>query len=161
MTATINPATGRPAAGRAAGPHPTPATRQLPRRPPRRAAAHACCSGRQPRWVRPLGAPLLLAVTAVLYLWNLGASGCANSFYAAAIQAGTKDWTALLFGSLDAGNAITVDKPPASLWMMALPGGSSASPWSILVPQALMGVGRRRRCCTWRCQRGGRSGRRA
>ena len=58
----------------------------------------------------------------MLYLWNLEATGYANSFYAAAIQAGTKDWTALLFGSLDAGNAITVDKPPAALWIPALAG---------------------------------------
>ncbi|MFP3836173.1 hypothetical protein SCA31_25070, partial [Chryseobacterium sp. SIMBA_028] len=74
-----------------------------------------------PRWVRPSAAGLLVA-TAFLYLWNLAASGYGNSFYAAAVQAGTKSWTALLFGSLDAGNAITVDKPPASLWIPALVG---------------------------------------
>lgn len=96
--------------------------------------------GNQPRWVRPSAAGLLVA-TAFLYLWNLAASGYGNTFYAAAIQAGTKDWTALLFGSLDAGNAITVDKPPASLWIPALAGrifGFSST--SMLVPQALMGV---------------------
>jgi 4-amino-4-deoxy-L-arabinose transferase-like glycosyltransferase len=83
----------------------------------------------------------MLVLTGVLYLWNLQATGYANSFYAAAIQAGTKDWTALLFGSLDAGNAITVDKPPAALWIPALAGrifGFSAL--SMLIPQALMGV---------------------
>lgn len=96
--------------------------------------------GGQPRWVRPSAVGLLLA-TAVLYLWNLAATGYANSFYAAAVQAGTKDWTALLFGSLDAGNAITVDKPPASLWIPALAGRVLGfSPLSMLVPQALMGV---------------------
>ncbi|MFC9352763.1 ArnT family glycosyltransferase [Arthrobacter sp. NPDC057013] len=96
--------------------------------------------GNQPRWIRP-SAAALLAFTAVLYLWNLEATGYANSFYAAAIQAGTKDWTALLFGSLDAGNAITVDKPPAALWIPALAGRVFGfSPLSMLVPQALMGV---------------------
>ena len=96
--------------------------------------------GSQPRWVRP-SAALLLAVTAVLYLWNLEATGYGNSFYAAAVQAGTKDWTALLFGSLDPGNAITVDKPPASLWIPALTGRIFGfSPLTVLVPQALMGV---------------------
>src|SRR6478752_4932096 len=96
--------------------------------------------GAQPRWVRP-SAALLVLLTAALYLWNLEATGYANSFYATAIQAGTKDWTALLFGSLDAGNAITVDKPPAALWIPALAGrifGFSAL--SMLIPQALMGV---------------------
>ena len=40
------------------------------------------------------------------------------------------------------GNSITVDKPPAALWVMALSGRLFGfSPWSMLVPQALMGVG--------------------
>src|SRR6202158_3702244 len=95
----------------------------------------------QPRWARP-ALLALLAATAVLYLWGLGSSGWANNFYAAAVQAGTQDWKAWLFGSLDSGNAITVDKPPAALWVMALSGrlfGFSA--FSMLLPQALMGVG--------------------
>ncbi|MHC6219296.1 glycosyltransferase family 39 protein [Arthrobacter sp. MMS24-S77] len=96
--------------------------------------------GLQARWVRPSAAGLLVA-TAFLYLWNLAATGYGNSFYAAAIQAGTKDWTALLFGSLDAGNAITVDKPPAASWIPALVGRIFGfSPLSMLVPEALMGV---------------------
>jgi hypothetical protein len=68
----------------------------------------------EPAWARP-ALLVLLAGTAVLYLWNLSASGYANEYYAAAVQAGTRSLTAWLFGSLDAGNAITVDKPPASL----------------------------------------------
>jgi 4-amino-4-deoxy-L-arabinose transferase-like glycosyltransferase len=84
---------------------------------------------------------VLLAGTAVLYLWDLAASGYANSFYAAAVQAGTQSWRALLFGSLDPGNAITVDKPPASLWVMALSGRLFGfGSWSLLVPQAVEGV---------------------
>ena len=75
----------------------------------------------QPRWVRP-SALALLAATALLYLWNLGASGNANQFYAAAVQAGTQSWKAMFFGSLDSGNFITVDKPPASLWPMEIAG---------------------------------------
>ena len=55
-----------------------------------------------PRWERP-GLLALLVGTAVLYLWRLGSLGWANEFYAAAVQAGTQSWKALLFGSLDAG----------------------------------------------------------
>ncbi|BBY76044.1 glycosyl transferase [Mycolicibacterium parafortuitum] len=97
-------------------------------------------AARSPRWVRPalLG---LLAATALLYLWGLGSSGWANQYYAAAAQAGTQNATAWLFGSFDAGNAITVDKPPASLWVMALSGRLFGfSPFTMLLPQALMGV---------------------
>ena len=83
----------------------------------------------------------LLVGTAGLYLWDLGASGWANSFYSAAAQAGSADWEAFFFGSSDAGNSITVDKPPASIWIMALSVRLfGLSPWSILAPEALIGV---------------------
>ncbi|XVV09387.1 glycosyltransferase family 39 protein [Actinoplanes sp. CA-131856] len=84
---------------------------------------------------------VLLAATAVLYLWDLSASGYGNSFYAAAAQAGSQSWKAWLFGSLDAGNAITVDKPPAAMWVMGLSARIfGVNSWSIMAPQALMGV---------------------
>ena len=83
----------------------------------------------------------LLAATAMLYAWGIDASGYANQYYAAAVQAGTRSWAAMLFGSLDAGNAITVDKPPASLWVMAASGRIFGfSSWSLLLPQAAEGV---------------------
>jgi 4-amino-4-deoxy-L-arabinose transferase-like glycosyltransferase len=95
---------------------------------------------RDPRWVKPAVGALLVA-TAVLYLWGLGASGYANSFYSAAVQAGTKSWKAFFFGSSDSANFITVDKPPASLWVMELSARLfGVNSWSILVPQALEGV---------------------
>ena len=93
-----------------------------------------------PRWVRP-SLIVLLVSTAVAYLWALGDSGWANSFYSAAVQAGTKSWKAFFFGSSDASNFITVDKPPASLWVMELSARIfGVNSWSILVPQALEGV---------------------
>ncbi|MGW7443415.1 ArnT family glycosyltransferase [Kitasatospora sp. NPDC054795] len=93
-----------------------------------------------PRWVRPALLALLVATT-VLYLWGLSASGWANSFYSAAVQAGSQSWKAFFFGSSDAANFITVDKPPASLWPMALSARIfGLSSWSVLAPQALMGA---------------------
>ena len=93
-----------------------------------------------PAWARP-ALLLLLFATGVLYFWNLTASGWANSFYTAAAQAGSESWKALFYGSFDAANAITVDKPPASLWVMALSVRIfGLSSFAILMPQALMGV---------------------
>lgn len=93
------------------------------------------------RWLRP-AFWALLALTAVVYLWDLSVSGYANSFYAAAVQAGTKSWEAFFFGSLDSSNFITVDKPPASLWVMVLSARLFGfSSFSLLLPQALMAVG--------------------
>ena len=91
-------------------------------------------------WVRP-ALLALLAATAVLYLWDLGASGWANSFYSAAVQAGTKSWKAFFFGSSDSSNFITVDKPPAFLWPMEISARIfGLNSWSVLAPQALEGV---------------------
>ncbi|MFJ9657748.1 glycosyltransferase family 39 protein [Streptomyces griseoflavus] len=96
---------------------------------------------RDPRWARPALLALLL-VTGVLYLHGLSASGYANSFYSAAVQAGSESWKAFFFGSLDAANAITVDKPPAALWPMELSVRIfGLNSWAILVPEVLMGVG--------------------
>jgi 4-amino-4-deoxy-L-arabinose transferase-like glycosyltransferase len=113
-----------------------------PARSPAPALRRGLWRGRpeDPNWVRPAFLGLLLA-TALLYLSNLSASGYANSFYSAAVQAGSQSWKAFFFGSLDAGNAITVDKPPAALWPMALAVRIfGLSSWSILVPEVLMGV---------------------
>ncbi|MEV0064168.1 glycosyltransferase family 39 protein [Nocardia sp. NPDC050718] len=91
--------------------------------------------------VQWIGLVLLLVGTAGAYLWNLSANGWANTYYAAAVEAGATSWKAFFFGSLDASNAITVDKTPASLWPMELSvrlfGMNS---WSMLVPQVLLGV---------------------
>ncbi|MDQ3790996.1 MAG: glycosyltransferase family 39 protein [Actinomycetota bacterium] len=85
--------------------------------------------------------PVLLTATGVLYLWGLGASGWANAYYSAAAQAGAASWKALFFGATDAAGGITVDKTPASVWVMGLSARIfGVNPWSILVPQALMGV---------------------
>jgi 4-amino-4-deoxy-L-arabinose transferase-like glycosyltransferase len=104
-------------------------------------AAPGQASPPDPRWTRP-AFWALLAGTAVLYLWGLGSSGWANDYYAAAAQACTQDWKALLFGSLDSGNAITVDKPPAAMWVMGLAGRLLGfNEFTMLLPEALMGVG--------------------
>jgi 4-amino-4-deoxy-L-arabinose transferase-like glycosyltransferase len=96
--------------------------------------------GGSPRWAR-LALLALLVTTAATYLWNLAASGYGNSFYAAAVEAGSKSWKAMFFGSLDPSNFITVDKPPAALWVMDLSARIFGfSTWSVMVPGVLEGV---------------------
>lgn len=144
MTDTLSshPDTVPAGPARTPGP-PQPQVPERRRRPlePRAAGGQRAVPGaRQLR--RQLELAVLLLATAVLYLWNLGASGWANAFYSAAAQAGSQDWAAWFLGSSDAANAITVDKPPASLWVMGLSVRIfGLSFWSVLVPQALMGVG--------------------
>ena len=93
-----------------------------------------------PAWARPALAGLLL-VTALLFMVGLDRNGWGNEFYAAAVQAGTKSWKAFLFGSLDSSNFITVDKPAGFLWVMELSARIFGfNYWSLLIPQALVGV---------------------
>ena len=127
-----------------APPTPAPAAGAPVEQPPqRRGAVGRVFLGKpeDPRWARPLLWALILG-TAALYLVDITSNGTANTFYASAVKSGTESLKAWLFGSLDSGNAITVDKPPGALWVMVLSarifGFSSAS---MLVPQALMGVG--------------------
>src|SRR3954466_10563038 len=90
-----------------------------------------------PAWVRPalIG---VVALAAVLCLWDLTISGYANTYYAAAVRSASESWKAWFFGALDPGSFITVDKPPLSLWLMGLSARAFGfSSFSMLLPQAL------------------------
>ncbi|HWK28536.1 MAG TPA: glycosyltransferase family 39 protein [Solirubrobacter sp.] len=83
----------------------------------------------------------LLVLAGVLNLWALSRNGWANEYYAGAVRSMASSWHAFLYGSLDAGGVMTVDKPPLALWVQALSVRAFGwSSWSILVPQALMGA---------------------
>ncbi|WP_422664462.1 glycosyltransferase family 39 protein [Streptomyces mirabilis] len=71
-----------------------------------------------PRWSLP-AMIAIMALATTLYSWNLSSSSL-NSFYSAAVLSGTHSWKAWFFGSLDAGNFMTVDKPPLVLMVMGL-----------------------------------------
>ena len=53
-------------------------------------------------------------LAAVLYLVNLIVSGFPNTYDSAAALSASQSWSAWFFGSIDASNFITVDKPPFS-----------------------------------------------
>jgi 4-amino-4-deoxy-L-arabinose transferase-like glycosyltransferase len=83
----------------------------------------------------------LLVLAGVLYLWALNRNGFANEYYSAAVRSMTTSWHAFLYGSFDASGVMTVDKPPLALWVQALSARAFGfNSWSLLVPQALMGV---------------------
>jgi len=88
-----------------------------------------------------IGALLVGALAALVCLWALDVSGYANTYYSAAAQAASQSWSAMFFGAIDAAGFITVDKPPASLWLMGLSVRVlGVSPFAILLPEALCGV---------------------
>src|SRR2546423_14649998 len=96
------------------------------------------------RW-RPSRSFVITAAIAVLagvlYTWGLSSVGWANSYYAAAVKAGTVSWKAFFFRAIDPGSFITVDKPPAAFWVQGLSARLFGfSSWSILLPEAVAGV---------------------
>ncbi len=106
-----------------------------------RARSRGLSRDRADAWALPALAGVA-ALAAVLYLANLTVSGYANTYYAMAAQAGSQSWSAWFFGALDASGFITIDKPPLSTMVMGLSVRLfGLSSWSILLPEALMGVG--------------------
>jgi 4-amino-4-deoxy-L-arabinose transferase-like glycosyltransferase len=84
---------------------------------------------------------VLLAVAGFLNLWDLSRNGWANAYYAAAVRSMISSWHNFLYGSFDPSGVMTVDKPPLAFWVEALSAKIFGfNSWSILVPQALMGM---------------------
>jgi 4-amino-4-deoxy-L-arabinose transferase-like glycosyltransferase len=132
-----------PAAAHLPAMHPVPPDPDI-----ERGSGAGGASERQPWWRRP-GRPFwsvparagIFGMAALLYCWDLARIGMGNTFYAAAVKSGTESWKAFFFGSLDPGSFITVDKPPAALWVMELSGRIFGfSSWSMLLPEALAGL---------------------
>ena len=76
-----------------------------------------------------------------LNAWNIGRDTYGNTYYAAAARSMTMSWKNFFFGAFDPGGFITVDKPPAFLWVGALSARIfEYSPWSIILPSAVAGA---------------------
>jgi 4-amino-4-deoxy-L-arabinose transferase-like glycosyltransferase len=89
-------------------------------------------------------APLLavLALSFVLNVWGIWSQGITNEYYAAAVRSMLANPGVLFFNSLDAAGFVTVDKPPVGLWVQCLSAAILGfSGWSLVLPQALAGVG--------------------
>lgn len=103
-------------------------------------APPAATPDKAPRWSLP-ALIAILVLAAVLYSWNLSGSSL-NSFYSAAVLSGTQSWKAWFFGSLDAGNFLTVDKPPLALMVMGLSARVFGfGTWQMMLPEVLAGLG--------------------
>ncbi|SDO37600.1 4-amino-4-deoxy-L-arabinose transferase [Streptomyces sp. cf386] len=113
-------------------PPPAPASPAAP-------AAPAAPPDKAPRWSLP-ALIAILVLAAVLYAWNLSGSSL-NSFYSAAVLSGTQSWKAWFFGSLDAGNFLTVDKPPFALMVMGLSCRVFGyGTWQMMLPMILVAL---------------------
>jgi 4-amino-4-deoxy-L-arabinose transferase-like glycosyltransferase len=93
------------------------------------------------RYLRHIGLPVVVAVSAVLNTNRLSQNGYANIFYSAGVKSMLRSLHNFLFAAFDPGGLVTVDKPPVALWVQALSAKLFGfSPLSLLLPEAIAGV---------------------
>lgn len=84
---------------------------------------------------------LILILSAVLNIVNLGIEGYANQYYAAGVKSMTMNLKNFFFVSFDPAGFVSIDKPPLGFWIQAISAKIFGfSGWSILLPQAIAGV---------------------
>ncbi|OEI76430.1 mannosyltransferase [Bacillus subtilis] len=85
---------------------------------------------------------LILLTAAFLNMYNIWQDDTANQYYLAAVKSMTQSFHNFFYASFDPSGFVTVDKPPVELWVQtifALIFGVHT--WSVIIPQALAGVG--------------------
>ncbi len=80
---------------------------------------------------------LILICGAFLCLWRFQ-TATNNPFYTVAVRSMSESWKAFLFGSLNPGNSITIDKIPGYLWPQALSARVFGfHPWTLTLPEVI------------------------
>lgn len=83
----------------------------------------------------------ITALAAVLNIFGIWWQS-ANTFYTAAVTSMLQSWHNFFYASLDPAGYITVDKPPVTFWVQTLFARVLCMhDWSVILPQALAGVG--------------------
>jgi 4-amino-4-deoxy-L-arabinose transferase-like glycosyltransferase len=97
--------------------------------------------GRLVRAAEWAGLLLVVALAGWLRLWHLAQNGWGTTYYTAAVRSGLESWHNFFYNSLDPGGFVCVDKPPVAIWVQVLSAKLFGfNPYSVLVPQAVMGT---------------------
>ncbi len=86
-----------------------------------------------------VGIAIIAAFFNIFNIWN---SGNANAYYTAAVTSMLQSFHNFFYASFDPAGFITVDKPPVVFWVQtAFAAVFGVHGWSVILPQALAGVG--------------------
>ncbi|MGD0153519.1 MAG: glycosyltransferase family 39 protein [Thermacetogeniaceae bacterium] len=81
-------------------------------------------------------------LSAFLNIFGIWKDQFANSYYTAAVTSMLHSWHNFFFASFDPAGYITIDKPPVAFWVQtAFAYLFGVHGWSVVLPQALAGVG--------------------
>ncbi|QWU16775.1 Dolichyl-phosphate-mannose-protein mannosyltransferase [Paenibacillus sophorae] len=98
------------------------------------------------RLIRKLGSDLVLVaillLAAFLYGYGIWNDKYVNLYYTTAVGSMLQSWHNFFYASLDSAGSVTVDKPPVVFWIQTLFAWIfGLKGWSVILPQALAGVG--------------------
>jgi 4-amino-4-deoxy-L-arabinose transferase-like glycosyltransferase len=86
-----------------------------------------------------IGTAILAAFLNIYGIWQ---DQSANAYYTAAVASMLQSWHNFFYASFDPGGFVTVDKPPVAFWLQTLSAAIfGLHGWSVILPQALAGVG--------------------
>lgn len=88
--------------------------------------------------------PLILIVLLAAFLngYNIWTDKYVNTYYTTAVASMLENFHNFFFASLDSAGSVTVDKPPLAFWIQTISAYIfGLHGWSVILPQALAGVG--------------------
>ena len=84
----------------------------------------------------------IVVLAAFLNGYNIWTDQYANTYYTTAVASMLQNFHNFFFGSLDSAGSVTVDKPPVVFWIQTISAAIfGLHGWSVILPQALAGVG--------------------
>ncbi|KTD83323.1 4-amino-4-deoxy-L-arabinose transferase [Paenibacillus etheri] len=97
-------------------------------------------------WVKKISSDLILwlilLLAAFLYGYGVWNDHYVNTYYTTAVGSMLQNFHNFFFASLDSAGSVTVDKPPVTFWIQTLSALIfGLHGWSVILPQALGGVG--------------------
>ena len=89
--------------------------------------------------------PFLIGITLLavfLNMYGIWTDQYANAYYTSAVTSMLQNFHNFFFASFDQGGFVTVDKPPVAFWVQTMFASVfGVYGWSVILPQALAGVG--------------------
>jgi 4-amino-4-deoxy-L-arabinose transferase-like glycosyltransferase len=99
-------------------------------------------------WWQRIVLGVIIALSLFLNFFRLGQNqygditSAVNNYYAAAIKSMSMNWHNFFFAAFDPQGFLAIDKPPLGFWIQVLSVRIFGfSPWSLLLPEALAGIG--------------------
>ncbi|WP_003541514.1 glycosyltransferase family 39 protein [Desulfotomaculum nigrificans] len=81
-------------------------------------------------------------LAAFLNIFNIWKNQYANAYYTSAVTSMLQNWHNFFYASFDPAGYVTVDKPPVAFWVQTIFAKIfGVHGWSVILPQALAGVG--------------------